>query len=226
VTILIRQAPPASPSRSIAVSSGSDGELAGLRREYERRHLVRLPGLLEPSLLDRIRSEVDAAEFEPRETELERELCMAPGRAFGLVMLIANDPSLFEVVRAITACGRIGRFDGRVYRMLPGAGHGNDWHDDVIANRLVAMSVNLSPSPYSGGVLEIRDSHSGEILRRVAGTGPGEAVLFRIAPQFEHRVTAVEGELAKTAFVGFFRSGPDSILARSHGSVDLARSEA
>jgi hypothetical protein len=226
VTIQIKQAPSTSPDRSIAVSTGSDRELEALRDEYQRSHLVRLPRLLKPPLLDRIGRDVDSAEFEPRETELERELSMVPGRAYALLMLLANDPALFEVVRAATGCERIGRFDGRVYRMLPGAGHGNDWHDDVVANRLVAMSLNLSASPYSGGVLEIRDTRSREILHRVTSNGPGEALLFRIAPQLEHRVTAVEGTFVKTAFVGFFRSGPDSILARSHASIDLARSEA
>jgi hypothetical protein len=225
VTIQIKQAPSTSPGRSIAVSTRSDRALQALRDEYQRSHLVRLPSLLEPPLLDRIAREVDSAEFEPRETELERELCMVPGRAYALLMLLANDPALFEVVHAATGCERIGRFDGRVYRMLPGAGHGNDWHDDVVANRLVAMSLNLSASSYSGGVLEIRDARSREILHRVAGTGPGDAILFRIAPQLEHRVTPVEGSSAKTAFVGFFRSGPDSILARSHEPVDVARSE-
>jgi hypothetical protein len=226
VTIQIRQAASSSPDRSIGVFPGSDRELEALRHEYERSHLVRLPGLLESPLLDRIRREVDAAEFESQESELSRELCMRPGRGFALLLFAANDPALFEVVRAITGCERIGRFDGRVYRMLPGAGHGNDWHDDLIANRLVAMSINLSASSYSGGVLEMRDTRSGETLQRVANTGPGEAILFRIAPQLEHRVTPVDGTFPKTACVGFFKSAPDSVLAHSLASVDIARSEA
>jgi hypothetical protein len=226
VTIQIRQAASTSPDRSIAVFPGSDRELETLGHEYERSHLVRLPGLLESGLLDRIRREVDAAEFEPRETELERQLNMKPGRAFALLMFFANDPALFEVVRGITGCERIGRFDGRVYRLLPGAGHGFDWHDDLIPNRLVAMSINLSASSYSGGVLEIRDRRSGETLHRVADTGPGEAILFRIAANLEHRVTPVEGAFPKTACVGFFKSAPDSVLARSLASVDIAGPEA
>jgi hypothetical protein len=79
---------------------------------------------------------------------------------------------------------------------------------------MVAMSINLSAKPYSGGVLEIRTRESGKVLHRTANTGPGDAILFRVAPGLQHRVTAVEGEVPRTAYAGWFIAGTDFALLR------------
>ena len=153
---------------------------------------------------------MEAGEFSRRDEELKTELLLKPGRAFALLAFLINDPELFEAVREISGCERIRSFTGRVYRMVPGAGHRGAWHDDLIEGRSVAMNLNLGTEPYSGGVLEIRDRDSKVVLHRVANTGPGDAVIFRISPSLEHRVTPVEGTVPKTAYVGFFETGSDS----------------
>jgi hypothetical protein len=77
------------------------------------------------------------------------------------------------------------------------------------------MSVNLGAQRYNGGLFQLRERRSPEILCEVANTGPGDAILFRIANQLVHQVTAVEGTIPKTAFAGWFRSEPEfrSLLA-------------
>ena len=83
------------------------------------------------------------------------ELCMNPNRALGLLTFLMNSDSLFRVVEAIAGCPPVARFAGRVYRLVPGSGHLDDWHDDVVSQRLVALTINFSEAPYAGGVLEI-----------------------------------------------------------------------
>jgi hypothetical protein len=139
---------------------------------------------------------------------------MDGGSARALLLFLCNDVALFELVRAITGCDRIGAFGGRVYRMLPGAEHEGTWHDDLAEGRMVTLSINLGDAPYSGGVLEIRDRQSKRVLQRVANTGFGDAVIFRIGRELQHRVTAVEGSVPKTAYAGWFVSDPDSALIR------------
>ena len=164
-------------------------------------------------MLARIRREVDAAEFEVKEHKgLKTELCSRSDRAVALLELLTNDPEFFEAVREITGCDRIGTFLGRVYRMLPGPEHEDEWHGDLIKGRMVAMSVNLSEAPYSGGLLEIRDEHSKGVLHGIPNTGAGDAVIFRLARGLQHRVTAVEGAVPKTAYAGWFVPGPESEL--------------
>ncbi len=83
---------------------------------------------------------------------------MEEGKAAQLLMLLINDPHLFEHVRRITGCKRIGRFDGDVYRMMPGPEHEEPWHGEIFGHHMVEMSVDLSARPYSGG--SARDSRS------------------------------------------------------------------
>jgi hypothetical protein len=62
----------------------------------------------------------------------------------------------------------------------------------------------------------------------VANTGPGDALLFRIARHLTHRVTPVDGTADKTAFAGWFRSEPEFIallkLGESRGLTEPMRS--
>jgi len=139
---------------------------------------------------------------------------MKPGKAVALLAFLVNDPDLFELVREISACDRIGSFRGRLYRMLPQSDHRDSWHGDLIEGRMVAMNINLGTVPYSGGVLEIREHRSKRVVQRVANTRPGDAVIFRIDPSLEHRVTTVEGAVPKTAYVGFFCSDSGSELGQ------------
>jgi hypothetical protein len=73
---------------------------------------------------------------------------------------------------------------------------------------MIAMSVNLSTEPYEGGVLQIRERESKEVLHEEPSPSPGDAIIFRLDESLRHRVTAVEGEVGRTAFAGWFKSRP------------------
>ena len=224
MTIVRLESPPVGPT---AISIGSQRDVRRLRDEFERNHCVRLPGLVSDVLLDRILPQVEEGEFSVREHKgISTELCMESGKAPAMLMFLTNDPGLFELVRAITGCDRIGAFNGRLYRMMPGPEHQDSWHEDLKDNRMVAMSINLTPARYSGGVLEIRDRHSKEVLHTTAHVATGDALLFRISRQLQHRVSPVEGEVPRTAWAGWFMGGPDFVLLRPNdaGAPDPDRS--
>jgi hypothetical protein len=122
---------------------------------------------------------------------------------------LLNNPALFELLQNITGCGRIGRFHGRVYRMVPGAGHYDFWHDDAFDNRMITISINLSREFYRGGLLQIRERKSQRFLHEVANTGLGDAIVFRVDRGLQHRVTDVEGDVEKVALSGWFVPWPD-----------------
>jgi 2OG-Fe(II) oxygenase superfamily len=179
------------------------------RAEFEAQHCLRLPQFLAPDLLRQVQRGLDRGEFiERTHKEIGVELCLHPDTTSALLAFLANDLGLFRVIRQITGCGPIESFDGRVYRMLPGGCHYDSWHDDATKGRMIAMSINLSMGTYTGGVLEIRNAVSKEILHRVANVGLGDAILFRISPQLEHQVTPLDGTEAKTAYAGWFRTEP------------------
>jgi 2OG-Fe(II) oxygenase superfamily len=197
-------------AKSATRARPADHECASLRDQFAARHWVRLPGVLEPALLADVQARVAKAEFVERThrgvTPPSVDLCMLPNAAAGLLELAFNDPAVHRTVEAIAGCGPIARFGGFIYRLTPQHGHQHHWHNDLVEGRLVAMSVNLGPGTYEGGLLEFRDRASEGLLDRVSNTGPGDAILFRIDDALQHRATPVTAGI-KTAFAGWYFGG-------------------
>ena len=198
------------------------------REHFGAHHWVKVPGFLAPPVLADVQRVIQAARFietiHAGVSPPSVDVCMEPNATSALLELLCNDSALFSAIEAITACGPLTRFSGFVYRLTPAAGHHHNWHNDLVANRRVAMSVNLEPIPYTGGVLQIRLRESEEIIEEVENVGPGDAILFRIDGSLQHRATAVTSGV-KTAFAGWFRSGPSlrdelaQLAASSPGTV-------
>lgn len=180
------------------------------RRRFGTTGYLKLPQFIEPCFLGEILAAIDRAEFYERVHDgIGVELCAVPGALSGALELACNDPRLFDLVDELTGCGAIGCFEGRVYRMAGGTGHYDSWHSDVGQDRMIAMSVNLGRDPFEGGQLQIRRTNSTEILAEVENPTPGDAVIFRIDPQYRHRVASVVGPAPRTAYAGWFRALPD-----------------
>jgi hypothetical protein len=137
--------------------------------------------------------------------------------------LVVNDPQFLRLVERMTGCAGIGCFLGTVYSLVPGANLYDTWHDDISGNRMLAMSINLSTDVYRGGVLQFRTRPSHQIVHEVANTGFGDATIFRIADHLQHRVSPVEGTVARTAFAGWFRPEPDYQSLLREGLAGLVR---
>ena len=197
------------PRASAEVSTPSATELEALRSEFAARHAVIVPELIGSSLLAEVRTALESAPFVQRDYDgLAGELALDESVALVARMLfLLNDPGLFGPVGEICECGPLARFDGRIYRREVAPEHYDNWHDDLHdPNHLVAMSVNLGGA-YGGGVLHLRRKGTEEPLAELHNTGAGDAILFRIAPELEHRVGAVESGV-KTALAGWFAARP------------------
>jgi 2OG-Fe(II) oxygenase superfamily len=209
--------------------SGSADDVRRLRAEFERRHCIRLPSLLPPDGFDYVRRHIERGAFaEKIHGQIGVELCMAENAALSLLYFLTNDRRVFSLVRDLTGCSAIGGFVGRIYRMVPRTGHYDSWHTDSVAHRMIGLSVNLSTERYAGGVFQLRERGSETVLMEAPNTGAGDAILFRIADNIEHRVTPVEGTAPKTAFAGWFVSEPDFLkllLSRSATALSSATAE-
>lgn len=194
-----------------------------LRTQFDTEHCVRLPGFLDAELLSSVQKHIERARFDVRvHQNIGVELCSTDDVTLSLLYFVSNDPRLFDVIRQITGCGRIGCFVGRVYRMVPGAGHYDSWHSDTLGNRLIGMSVNLGAHSYDGGVFRLREASSKKSLCETVNTGPGDAIVFRIATHLEHCVTPLEGTMPKTAFAGWFQSEPEFLSLLTPGAREDA----
>ena len=148
-----------------------------------------------------------------------KELCLCDNRTLALLHVLLNNRELRRLVEQVTGCGCIGSFQGRVYRVIPGQGHHDAWHNDLGEQRLLALSLNLSAEPYQGGVLQIRERASQRIVYEIANIGCGDAIVFRLDKKLQHRITEVEGVWHKTAFAGWFRAGPDYLATLRGASL-------
>ena len=197
--------------------AGTAVELEHLRTEFERQNLVRVPGFLAPPLLKLIQGELEQTGYQKREQVTGTELRPVDTTPYYALELLMNSPTLFTLIQELTGCGRIACFAGRIYRRLPSPEYYQRWHTDVAADgRMVAVTINLSTEVYQGGVLQLRDAATEQLLCQADNTGPGDAIIFRIDPSLQHRITPVEGDYPKTAMAGWFKSKPEarSLFAR------------
>lgn len=193
-------------------------ELAMLRDAYSRQQCVTLPGFLDDGIIQRLERRMAAARWtELVHTNLDPpavDLLLYDDVLYGTVVVLLHDPALFAAIRAIAGCDPIGSFGFRFYRMDAGAGHVDTWHSDNDGNRMVTLSVNVGGEPFEGGELEIRERATGRLVHRVANTRRGDAVLFRIGDDLEHRVAEVRGSAPKLAIAGWFQREPVTQLGR------------
>jgi hypothetical protein len=181
--------------------------------EFHQHQSVRLPAFLEPALVDVVLRGIERGEFaERRHEDFAVEQTMRHHDCLDLLHFLVNDERLFRVVERLAGSVPVRIFAGRIYRNLP-ARHEARWHSDTTHDREIGMSLNLSTSPYAGGVFEIRRADNGHVLNAIANVGLGDAFLFRISEALEHRVTPVEGSVPKTAFAGWFSTAPDYVAA-------------
>jgi 2-oxoglutarate-Fe(II)-dependent oxygenase superfamily protein len=196
-------------TRSHTVFEGGESAIASWRAEYRRCHWVKWPGLIEPSLLALLQEKISSARFfDKTNVDVGDESRMKPEPTSAVLEFLTNDNVLFDVVRAITGCGPVGCFRGRVYRLLPNTGQMSDWHPDLSEGRMATLSINLSAEPYQGGILQFRENGGPNIVSQVANTGAGDGVLFNIAEGLEHRVTPLTGTVPRTAYAGWFLREP------------------
>jgi hypothetical protein len=217
--------------------SFSDCNVSEMRDHFDAYDYVHIPQILGTERTIKVQEMVAHSAFVERVHHHigdNKELCLSTPSTIAMLHLWVNHQALFRFVQDITGCLPISGFFGRVYRFMPNTDHRDAWHSDLGNTRMVAMSINLSTANYVGGVLQLRErdykeSISQELpgssahvpaivdarkmgldrpMREVVNTGRGDAILFRIDPKLEHRVTPVIGEAAKTAFAGWFQQEP------------------
>lgn len=181
---------------------------AAARAAFDRGHVARVPGFFGDDVLAAFDRRLPDSAFRDRiEDGVCLERWLADEWLLALVTVLLNDPALFRAIDALTGCGPIGCFSGRVYERR-GADQYYPWHSDCVQDRLVALSVNLSGRPYAGGVLQVRRAGATGVLAEIAHARRGDAALVRIDPSLEHRVTPVTSEAPRLVLAGWFRRRP------------------
>jgi len=197
-----------------------------LRSEFEKNHLVQIRGLLDPQVVALVLSHIEHGHWrEISEPGFASDYELELGPVLELLNFVCNAPNFLETIRKITGCKPLTWFEGRVFTLAPDVGHVGLWHNDNAEGRVVAMTVNLSPRGYQGGLFQMRETKSHRMLVEIANTGLGDAIIFPVSGDFQHRVSEVQTGEAKTAFAGWFHVTEQSLRARlsRHESPERVR---
>ncbi|MET0647878.1 MAG: 2OG-Fe(II) oxygenase [Pyrinomonadaceae bacterium] len=209
-------------TRSGPVLSASGEELARMRAQFEERHHLSLHGFLDPALLDMLRGKLAATDFARIDRDVGSELRPLDAAPYFALELLLNSRAMLDLVPQLTGCPPVACFTGRIYRRAPGQSHVSRWHTDLNDDgRMITLSVNLSEHVYRGGTTLIREADTKRVVCELPNTGFGDAILFPIAPRFEHRVLDVEGDTPKTALAGWFNSKPDPRYLFARGAAKI-----
>jgi hypothetical protein len=190
----------------------TSGAITKLAEEFEATGIATLPGFLAPPILTHLMGWLEKTRFVEKHE-------VGPDGVFGttlfvpetegswfLLQFILNRPELFEIARKVAGCPKIANFMGRLHRTGVEANQHIDWHRDAIESRTLGICIHLSSEEYTGGVFQLRDEC--QRLRAEAKLrAPGDAFLFRIDREWQHRLTPVESG-RRTVGVGWFRTQP------------------
>lgn len=196
---------------------GSQIEQEEIQSEFSLRHCVFLKGFLSATLLERIKGLIKNQDYHTRvdhDTEgkvFARELTLDDSDPLAnLMFLLLNQKALFDLIDKVAEVEKPMRyFRSRVYEYHPNPDHYDSWHDDDEKGQTVGLSVNLSPDPLEGGEFEIRNASTLEVYKKVSGSGFGDAHIFRIGPEYQHRVLPVRGSSVRRSCAGWFCTEPD-----------------
>jgi hypothetical protein len=184
-------------------------------------YVFRLPHLLHFELLDVVLPRLDHCSWTTHnDGRIASELVPEDLGPLSILSFVTNTPEFLDLMRRITGHESIGLFSGRIYKMEPSAGHFDSWHADIGSrhrDRLLGMSINLSPRAYQGGLFRLRDENTGQILCELLNTTPGDAIVFDISPALKHMVSPVEGSEPKIAYAGWFRSSNTDFYSALRG---------
>jgi 2OG-Fe(II) oxygenase superfamily len=206
------------------------GQLDNLRERFFTNHCVVLEKLLEPALLEEVQRRIEQAPW--RSTTYDHvgtEFTLDDPATIHILLFLLNRPEFLDAIRIITGCAEIRLFHGRVYRLAAGPQSQLSWHTDIDPDpqeerRHVGLSINLSTDVFGGGTFELRDRSTRAPLAQVNNTGFGDALLFRVSNDLEHRVTEVVDKVAKTACAGWFHATDVSLFTKLIRAECQARS--
>jgi hypothetical protein len=186
----------------------SQYQISRLQKQWQENRSIILPRLIEPGLLNLVRKAIERGEFFQKKHDGvdATELSLKRDATIVLLEMMTSDPIFTDVISEITGLKPIGNFHGRVYNISK-SDH-DAWHQDTAFDYMMAMSINLSPKPYKGGYLQLREVGSEKLLCDIQNTGPGDALIFDISENLEHQITPVTGVHPKIAFAGWFCPKP------------------
>lgn len=172
---------------------------------FSTRRFGVIDNIVRTDVLRKIVARVESGDYCQTKYKVGSELSPSNPALADLLNFMLNDPYVIARFKHLSGGGDIRFFRGRIYKLLPGAqDHGFVWHDDRDERgRKLGVSLNLSENGFKGGEFQLRRK-DGPILAKFRNDRFGQAIVFQIAPDLQHRVTPLKGKRSRLVFAGWF----------------------
>ena len=182
-----------------------------LSTRFRRMPALVCRDVIDPMLLDRLRARCDASAFvaDPVQGIGLREVEAQPVVAATFCVMLQR-PAFRRWVEQVTGAPPLATVKGAVAQTWPADGFGLGWHDDDEPGqrgRQIAITIDLSSTPFTGGMFELR-RRGGEVIGRFRHDRPGSALIFAVDPSLEHRLLPIAEGGPRRVFAGWFHSAP------------------
>ena len=118
---------------------------------------------------------------------------------------LLNTPESLNAIAQLSGVSKLDRFEGCLSIRMRES-RTEEWHThskSTIRHRL-GLVLNLSPRPYQGGDLCIRNENEALTVQTHTLANPGDGLLFRVENNYEYCDMPILGPEPKIAFVGWF----------------------
>lgn len=133
----------------------------------------------------------------------------APQRVGRVLNLALGRPNLLRWLEAVTGARALVRVEGRVVQLRANDLDELAWHNDMDGeHRRLAVTIDLSDAPYTGGEFELREARTHKRLMRFHHDRPGTALIFAVRRDLEHRVTPLRSGGPRRVYTGWFFDSP------------------
>ena len=196
---------------------GSEAAMAEARDEFAARHVVRLPGFLDPELAESVRQGIERDGFLDTGPEMKGRPAgpamgayqgsrlaedLRPGETTRLFEALSTNTALLEAFQRVSGSPSL-RGAGRVFRILP-TGVDLPWHTDTEGGRILDLAIGLQWEPVLGGLFEMRDPDTEAVFNDIPPLAPGDGLLIRLSDKIEHHFKGVRGDVPLCIYSGKF----------------------
>src|SRR3979490_365046 len=115
---------------------GRGDAIKSAREVFHQQHALTLPDFLAPDALAYVQHMIERDGFQLRVHDAlpskPSDLLLNPSIATGVLMLALNDARFLDFARQVSQRADIKSLRGSITRRMPGGGHGDAWHNDMV----------------------------------------------------------------------------------------------
>ena len=205
------QALGARPLPLFEVTSGAThlhGDTVSAAEHFAEHRAILCNGAIQRDFLALLFDVLARAEFRSDRVEgLGHREIEKPALAGRAISLALNRRTLLDWIATVARCGRLGSVEGRVVQTALRPDDRLRWHDDLEdtgTQRRLGITIGLSNQAYDGGLFELREKDMHTALFHHRHVEPGQALIFDVAPDVEHRLCPITAGGPRRVYTGWF----------------------